>query len=83
MQVVSIRKKARHDPVFVCTEIAENIRQSVENQKIKFAGNSLSVTVSVGVTIMDAREAPESLINSTDKALYLAKNKGRNRVEAT
>ena len=42
----------------------------------------ISVTVSIGVAEPGTRNRqPEQVINAADQALYLAKNKGRNRVE--
>ena len=63
-------------------EIAENICRMVENHTIRFAGKSLSITISAGVTTMHKDDTAETLIERSDKALYLAKEKGRNRVEA-
>lgn len=62
-------------------EIAEKIRQVVESQNIIFAGKSLSITISIGVATMINDETAENLVNRVDKALYVAKEKGRNRVE--
>ena len=43
----------------------------------------LSVTVSIGVSEPDAKaRAPEQVIQAADKALYRAKQSGRNRVES-
>lgn len=39
----------------------------------------LSVTVSIGVTDFNKDDTPESMINRADKALYKAKNNGKNR----
>jgi diguanylate cyclase (GGDEF)-like protein len=45
--------------------------------------HQLSVTVSIGVSEPDAKaRAPEQVIQSADKALYRAKQSGRNRVES-
>ena len=64
--------------------VAEKIRDSICNLGIEHAGNpSGFVTVSAGV---DARvpapgsDEPTVLIKAADKALYLAKSTGRNRV---
>ena len=47
--------------------------------KVKEAKN-LNVTVSIGVTFNDL-ESVEEMINQADKALYIAKKNGKNRVE--
>jgi PAS domain S-box-containing protein len=48
------------------------------------AGNTICVTVSIGIATMDRRDASadDTLIRA-DRALYRAKNNGRNRVELT
>jgi len=58
--------------------LADRIRQKIE--AIKFADLSgQSITVSIGVAILDTQEALDELINHADEALYLAKNRGRNQ----
>ena len=48
----------------------------------KTADHPLSVTVSIGVSEPDTKaRAPEQVIQAADKALYRAKQSGRNRVE--
>ena len=46
------------------------------------ADQKLEVTISIGVAEVDVAggETTTSLINRADKALYIAKSKGRNRV---
>lgn len=63
------------------SEIAEKLRQVIETQNITFAGKSLSVTISIGIATMFQDETADDLVNRADKALYMAKEKGRNRVE--
>ncbi|WP_051524423.1 GGDEF domain-containing protein [Sulfurihydrogenibium subterraneum] len=58
--------------------VAEKIRQNVENFYFK---DISKVTVSLGVTQIKKNENLENAIKRADQALYLAKNKGRNRVE--
>jgi diguanylate cyclase (GGDEF)-like protein len=60
---------------------AERIRQSVENSPVKVYDEDLKVTISIGVTTFpgDARNS-QKLIETADKALYKAKQNGRNQV---
>jgi len=62
--------------------MAERIRKAVENSR--FMGKSerdLQVTVSLGVaTLPDQARTAQTLIARADKALYRAKESGRNRV---
>jgi diguanylate cyclase (GGDEF)-like protein/PAS domain S-box-containing protein len=64
--------------------IAESIRQSVEKRAIAHSNSSVApfVTLSLGVAtvVPDDQGTPELLIKCADKALYLAKSSGRNRV---
>jgi len=62
-------------------QLAEKIRQNVEALVVTFAGKSLSVTISLGVAELTREGDAEDLIERADKALYRAKDKGRNRVE--
>jgi diguanylate cyclase len=63
--------------------VAEFVRRTVESKKIvrKGSGDTLgSVTMSFGVASLTAGESAESLIERADRALYAAKQNGRNRV---
>lgn len=62
-------------------QIAENLREKLENHKIKYGSKELSVTASFGVASVSETTDTNALIDAADKALYLAKNNGRNRVE--
>jgi len=63
--------------------VAERLRQVVENTRIKAGSELVSITASIGVATMNP-DIPnlQALINSADKAMYLAKDGGRNRVVA-
>jgi len=60
---------------------AERIRQSIANQLIKVYDEELKVTVSIGGSIFpDNALNMQDLIESADRALYLAKESGKNKV---
>ena len=61
---------------------AERIRSSVEHSVFKAYDEKVSITISIGISTFPEDGVDEhTLIESADKALYRAKEKGRNRVE--
>ncbi|MBI4430531.1 MAG: sensor domain-containing diguanylate cyclase [Candidatus Omnitrophica bacterium] len=61
--------------------LAETLRRSVESVRIEARGDELKTTISIGVASFPADTLdPEELLAAADKALYTAKNKGRNLV---
>jgi len=65
--------------------IAERIRLGVEGMGFDYDGQKLSVTLSIGVARYDPNRdlTGKSVIDRADKAMYLAKQGGRNRVMAS
>ena len=65
--------------------IAEQIRQEVEKTKIQINDLTISLTLSGGINCVDMAQATIKEINEAidlaDKNLYLAKERGKNRIE--
>ncbi len=60
---------------------AEKVRRSLEKSKMRLGGGEYPLTVSCGIAELVEADDPPSLINKADKALYRAKESGRNRSE--
>ncbi|HTN51364.1 MAG TPA: GGDEF domain-containing protein [Anaeromyxobacter sp.] len=79
---------ARETPLLGGTQLAERIRRAVERSRFAWQGHevgltvSIGVTVSVGLTAFEPGRSDRDLIAAADRALYLAKQGGRNRVVA-
>lgn len=62
----------------------ERLRQTIANHSFTFDGNKIKVTVSIGVSdVSDDIETVQKLIDEADKALYCAKNSGKNQTKIT
>lgn len=61
--------------------VAERIRKAIEGSEYNYRDLKMKVTVSIGVTSLHMRNVSmEELVDEADRALYVAKNKGRNQV---
>lgn len=60
--------------------LAEKIRAQTELNRYPFAGVNLHATISLGLTELRADDTLDSLIGRADRALYRAKESGRNRL---
>jgi two-component system cell cycle response regulator len=62
--------------------LAERTRAAIENSPISYNQTSHKITASIGVATLSAEGVASisELINIADNRLYLAKNKGRNRI---
>jgi diguanylate cyclase (GGDEF)-like protein len=71
---------ARVDGEFA--HVLEEFRTTVSGKAIEAEGRNISLTVSCGavVTIPQPEDELEQLLNSADRALYRAKEQGRNRL---
>jgi len=69
-------------------DIAQRVRRIIEDLRMRHERSSVApvVTVSIGIGVClpdsngSSEMSPEQLIDLADKALYIAKNEGRNRV---
>jgi len=62
-------------------DVAERIRLSLKNQVIEFNGEKIKITMSIGMACYEKNESKDSLFERTDKALYMAKNMGRDQIK--
>ncbi len=60
-------------------QVAEKLRTQVENIRFTFQGKPLQITASCGLTEFHQGDTPESALERSDKALYQAKDGGRNQ----
>lgn len=63
-------------------KIAERIRKAIEEKETDYDGQKLKVTVSCGVASYnkESDDQPKSVVDRADRALYISKQQGRNRV---
>ena len=63
--------------------VAQRIRQTLESEKFKpQADKTVKITISIGVTQYYPQEELSTFIQRADRAMYLSKQKGRNKVSA-
>lgn len=70
--------KANLDP----QDVAERLRNAIWSLKIKVGETDIPVTISAGIAVADTGLPLHELMSRADSALYGAKSRGRNRVEA-
>lgn len=63
--------------------VAEQLRLHIQQARLEYQGQVLSVTASIGLAVLQHNEdSAQSLLIAADKALYQAKAAGRNCVKA-
>lgn len=63
------------------SKVAENLRATVEKESFNIPeGTDIKLTVSIGVAEYAGHPDSQQLLNRVDKALYKAKNHGRNQI---
>ena len=63
-----------------CKNITNRLLNLIRNNKLIYKGIGLSVTMSIGTTKFIKGDTPDSLISRADKALYKAKEKGKDQM---
>ncbi len=62
-------------------DVAERIRQTIQNHSFVFEGKEIPITISIGVSLKtDQDQSWVEVYERADKALYQSKNSGRNKV---
>ena len=63
-------------------EVAETLRQTISNFRFQWQGNRFEIGVSIGVVpiMVDSGNTVE-ILSAADAACYVAKDKGRNRIQ--
>ncbi len=59
--------------------VLDKVRAVIGKTPFKFKGNPVSITISFGLASFSAEDSVESVFERADKALYQAKDEGRNR----
>jgi diguanylate cyclase len=62
-------------------KLAESVRHQVESTQVTIRGKVIPFTISAGVTQCQPGDTVEDFIGRADKALYRAKENGRNQVQ--
>ncbi len=60
--------------------IGERLIEAIRALEIDYEGNTLQVTCSIGLTVCRPDDTPETVLKRADRALYEAKEAGRDRI---
>jgi diguanylate cyclase (GGDEF)-like protein len=72
----------QNTPSLGATIFAERIRASIEEMAVTYGKQTIQFTISIGISLaLDTDTTSTAVLNRADTALYLAKKKGRNRIE--
>ena len=71
-----------HTDISESMKVAERIRTGIEGSKVKCGDKELGVTVSLGITQFNPKTDHDNrtLVERADRALYMSKQQGRNRI---
>ncbi|VVP71229.1 hypothetical protein PS910_00818 [Pseudomonas fluorescens] len=68
-------------PLATGTQLVETLRTAIEACPFHFKGERVVVTLSIGISAFRLGDRADSVLKRADEALYIAKDRGRNRVE--
>jgi len=77
-EFVTILNDADCDTAYVT---ANRILESIRDVKVDYQGQTLSVSVSIGLACLEKGDSAASIFNRADTALYEAKNSGRDQIQ--
>ncbi|NPA60419.1 MAG: GGDEF domain-containing protein [Epsilonproteobacteria bacterium] len=63
-----------------CDKIANRLLSLIRDNQLIYKDEGLSVTISIGMTEYIQGDTPDSIIERADKALYKAKNNGKDQI---
>ena len=64
------------------TQIANKLRNLIRNSSIMSENNAISITVSIGATMISPDDTSDTLIKRADSLMYRSKKAGKNKVTA-
>jgi len=67
-------------PTDEARKVLDSLREHVSGLPFHFSGEPVSITFSAGLTGFQDDDTEESVFDRADRALYQAKDEGRNRV---
>jgi two-component system cell cycle response regulator len=67
-------------PMKTAMEVAERIRTTIESHLFLYDNRQIPVTISIGVATKNVTDTWDSMYERADKALYISKQNGRNKV---
>lgn len=63
--------------------LMENLVHKIRLMSVRYGGETLRITMTFGVTQLDASQTIDSCISNADRKLYIGKQNGRNRIVHT
>jgi diguanylate cyclase len=61
---------------------AERMRKMIEKNNLRYQEKEIKITISIGVATVNKTDTPGTFFERADKALYVAKNSGKNQTRS-